>query len=68
MSPMVAPPPRTATESWWVRAKLTASMTSATPLQRAIGAGRCRACHFESDLPDDMKQLIAKWEKYVEYE
>jgi 23S rRNA pseudouridine1911/1915/1917 synthase len=24
--------------------------------------------HFDSELPDDMKQLIAKWEKYVEYE
>ena len=34
------PPPRTATTRLWVRAKVTAAMTSATPAQRTIRAGR----------------------------
>jgi hypothetical protein len=37
---MLWPPPRTASNSPWARAKRTAAITSATPAQRAINAGR----------------------------
>ena len=33
-------PPRTATSRFWLRANSTARMTSATPAQRTISAGR----------------------------
>ena len=42
------PPPRTETSSRWSRAKRTAAMTSATPPQRAISAGRRSIMPFQT--------------------
>jgi hypothetical protein len=42
------PPPRTATRSPLVRAKFTALTTSATPVQRAMTAGRLSIIPFHT--------------------
>jgi hypothetical protein len=41
------PPPRTAAASSRSRAKRTAAITSATPVQRAMSAGRRSICPFQ---------------------
>jgi hypothetical protein len=42
------PPPRTAINEAFTRAKLTAITTSATPVQRAISAGRLSIIPFQT--------------------